>query len=55
MTDRKEFRDLAPPERAREAIDSLNLEPSSETVPLEDASGARSRNSLRSVTRTPPG
>ncbi|NHN47113.1 molybdopterin biosynthesis protein [Halostella sp. JP-L12] len=39
MTDRKEFRDLAPPERAREALDSLDLTPDPETVPLEDASG----------------
>ncbi|WP_135821147.1 molybdopterin biosynthesis protein [Halostella litorea] len=39
MTDRKEFRDLAPPERAREAIASLDLTPGPETVPLEDARG----------------
>ena len=39
MTERKEFRDLAPPERAHEAIDSLNLKPRSETVPLRNARG----------------
>jgi putative molybdopterin biosynthesis protein len=39
VTDRKEFRDLAPPERAREAIDSLDLDPDPETVSLTDASG----------------
>ncbi len=39
MNDRKEFRDLASPERAREAIDSLDLEPEPETVSLEDARG----------------
>ena len=39
MTDRKEFRDLATPEAAREAIDSLDLSPAPETVPLEDARG----------------
>ncbi|WP_135534716.1 molybdopterin biosynthesis protein [Halostella pelagica] len=39
MSDRKEFRDLASPERAREAIDSLDLEPKPETVSLEDARG----------------
>ncbi|WP_435364688.1 molybdopterin biosynthesis protein [Haloarchaeobius sp. DYHT-AS-18] len=36
---RKEFRDLAPPEDAHEAIASLDLEPAAETVPLEDARG----------------
>ncbi len=36
---RKEFRDLAPPEEAHEAIASLDLEPESETVSLEDARG----------------
>jgi len=39
MSDRKEFRDLASPEAAREAIDSLDLSPAPETVPLEDARG----------------
>jgi len=39
MTDRKEFRDLATPEAAREAIDSLDLSPAPETVSLEDARG----------------
>ncbi len=39
MSDRKEFRDLATPEAAREAIASLDLAPEPETVPLEDARG----------------
>ncbi len=39
MSDRKEFRDLATPEAAREAIDSLDLSPAPETVPLADARG----------------
>ncbi|MFC7226737.1 molybdopterin biosynthesis protein [Salinirubellus salinus] len=39
MPDRKQFRDLAPPERAHEAIGSLSLSPAPETVPLEDAAG----------------
>ncbi|OYR49792.1 MULTISPECIES: molybdopterin biosynthesis protein [unclassified Halorubrum] len=39
MSDRKEFRDLATPEAAREAIGSLDLAPESETVPLEEARG----------------
>ncbi|EMA59286.1 molybdopterin biosynthesis protein [Halorubrum lipolyticum] len=39
MSDRKEFRDLATPEAAREAIDSLDLSPAPETVPLENARG----------------
>jgi putative molybdopterin biosynthesis protein len=39
VTDRKEFRDLAPPEAAHEAIDSLDLSPAPETVPLADARG----------------
>ena len=39
MSDRKEFRDLATPEAARDAIDSLDLSPEPETVPLEDARG----------------
>ena len=36
---RKEFRDLAPPEEAREAIESLDLRPDDETVPLRAARG----------------
>ncbi|OLZ39660.1 molybdenum cofactor biosynthesis protein MoeA [Natrinema saccharevitans] len=36
---RKEFRDLASPDEAREAIDSLSLEGGVERVPLEDARG----------------
>ena len=39
MSDRNEFRDLATPEAARDAIDSLDLSPEPETVPLEDARG----------------
>ena len=39
MTDRKEFRDLAPPEEAHDAIASLDLTPESETVPLAEARG----------------
>ncbi|MFC7323070.1 molybdopterin biosynthesis protein [Halorubrum rutilum] len=39
MSDRKEFRDLATPEAAREAIDSLDLAPEPETVPLAEARG----------------
>ena len=39
MSDRKEFRDLATPEAAHDAIDSLDLSPAAETVPLEDARG----------------
>ncbi|MFO8115584.1 MAG: molybdopterin biosynthesis protein [Halorubrum sp.] len=39
MSDRKEFRDLATPEAAHAAIDSLDLSPAPETVPLEDARG----------------
>jgi len=39
MSDRKEFRDLAPPAEAREAIASLDLAPEPETVPLADARG----------------
>ncbi len=35
--ERKEFRDLAPPERAREAIAGLDLSPGTERVPLVDA------------------
>ncbi|WP_299233983.1 molybdopterin biosynthesis protein [Natronomonas sp.] len=37
--DRKQFRDLASPERAREAIRSLDLAPGEETVPLRTARG----------------
>ncbi|WP_254840754.1 molybdopterin biosynthesis protein [Natronomonas marina] len=36
---RKEFRDLADPEAAREAIASLELRPDDETVPLREARG----------------
>ncbi|WP_255195465.1 molybdopterin biosynthesis protein [Halorarius litoreus] len=36
---RKEFRDLAPPARAHEAIASLDLDPDPETVPLDEARG----------------
>ena len=39
MSDRKEFRDLATPEAAHAAIESLDLSPEPETVPLEDARG----------------
>ncbi|GAB3695908.1 molybdopterin biosynthesis protein [Halorubrum pallidum] len=39
MTDRREFRDLATPDAAREAIASLDLAPDPETVPLADARG----------------
>jgi putative molybdopterin biosynthesis protein len=39
VSERKEFRDLAPPEAAHEAIASLNLEPDAEAVPLEEARG----------------
>ncbi|WP_277555193.1 molybdopterin biosynthesis protein [Halobaculum limi] len=39
MSDRKEFRDLADPEEAHEAIESLDLTPVPETVPLDDARG----------------
>ena len=39
MSDRKEFRDLAEPEAAREAIGSLDLTPDPESVPLEEARG----------------
>jgi len=37
MSDRREFRDLAPPEEAREVLDQLAVDPEPETVPLEDA------------------
>jgi putative molybdopterin biosynthesis protein len=36
---RKEFRDLAEPETAHDAIASLDLEPDPESVPLDDARG----------------
>ncbi|ELZ39451.1 molybdopterin biosynthesis protein [Halorubrum tebenquichense] len=39
MSDRKEFRDLATPEAARDAIDSLDLSPAPEAVPLREARG----------------
>ncbi|TKX74105.1 molybdopterin biosynthesis protein [Halorubrum sp. GN11_10-6_MGM] len=39
MSDRKEFRDLATPEAARDAIASLDLSPAPETVPLREARG----------------
>jgi putative molybdopterin biosynthesis protein len=39
MPDRKEFRDLADPEEAHEAIESLDLGPEPESVPLADARG----------------
>ena len=39
VSDRKQFRDLAPPEAARDAIASLDLTPEPETVPLDDARG----------------
>ena len=39
MADRKEFRDLADPEAAHEAIASLDLRPDDESVPLREARG----------------
>ena len=39
VSDRKQFRDLAPPETARDAIASLDLTPEPETVPLAEARG----------------
>ncbi|AEN06448.1 molybdopterin biosynthesis protein [Halolamina sp.] len=39
MSDRKQFRDLATPAEAHEAIASLNLDPEPETVPLAEARG----------------
>ena len=39
VSDRKQFRDLAPPEAARDAIASLDLTPDPETVPLVEARG----------------
>ena len=37
MSDRKEFRDLASPERAHEVLGGLDIDPGTETVPLESA------------------
>jgi putative molybdopterin biosynthesis protein len=39
VSDRKQFRDLATPEAAHEAIASLDLDPGTETVPLAEARG----------------
>ncbi|AZH26662.1 molybdopterin biosynthesis protein [Haloplanus aerogenes] len=39
MTDRRQFRDLASPAEARDAIESLDLSPDDETVPLDEARG----------------
>jgi putative molybdopterin biosynthesis protein len=39
VSERKEFRDLAPPEAAHDAIASLSLSPPAETVPLDEARG----------------
>ena len=39
MSDRKEFRELAEPAAAHEAIASLDLEPAPETVPLSESRG----------------
>ena len=39
VSDRKQFRDLASPEAARDAMASLDLTPDPETVPLSDARG----------------
>ena len=39
VSDRKQFRDLASPEAARDAIASLDLTPDPETVPLSEARG----------------
>ena len=39
MSDRREFRDLASPGRAREVIGELEIDPEPETVPLSDARG----------------
>ncbi|CQH59901.1 molybdopterin molybdenumtransferase [Halobacterium hubeiense] len=39
MSDRKQFRDLASPEEAREVIDGLDLSPGVERVDLDDADG----------------
>ncbi len=37
VSDRREFRDLASPEEAREAVDGLDIAPEPETVPLDAA------------------
>ncbi|GAB3327516.1 molybdopterin biosynthesis protein [Haloplanus salinarum] len=39
MSDRRQFRDLASPAAAREAVDSLDLSPEPERVPLDEARG----------------
>jgi molybdopterin molybdotransferase/putative molybdopterin biosynthesis protein len=39
VSDRREFRELVSPERAREVLDSLDLDPDPETVALERARG----------------
>ncbi len=39
MSDRKQFRDLASPEQAREVIDDLDLSPGVERIELDDADG----------------
>jgi molybdenum cofactor synthesis domain-containing protein len=39
VSDRREFRDLAPPAEARDAIEGLDLDPDPETVPLDEARG----------------
>ena len=39
MSDRREFRELVSPDRAREVLDSLDVDPDSERVPLEEARG----------------
>ncbi|WP_211226028.1 molybdopterin biosynthesis protein [Haloplanus natans] len=39
MSSRKQFRDLRPPSEAHEAIESLDLTPEPETVPLDEARG----------------
>ena len=37
MSDRREFRDLATPEEAHAVVESLDVDPGTETVPLEEA------------------
>ena len=37
MSDRREFRDLAPPEEAHAVVEALDIDPGTETVPLEAA------------------
>jgi len=39
VSSRKQFRDLRPPSEAHEAIESLDLTPEPETVPLDEARG----------------